>query len=157
MSKETTNIWSAFPLCGKTYCTNVLNLDATDSDSSKYSWRTVDGVKERNPEFPANYLQHIKEVMNKYEYVFVSCHAEVRKALQEAGIKYNLVFPERSAKEEWLRRYDNREYNGFPKHVLENCWDAWMDDMRSDPGAANKYELSKGEYINDVIKNTQQQ
>lgn len=147
-----TKVWSAFPLCGKTYCTNVLNLDATDSDSSKYHWNYVDEERVANPEFPDNYIKHIKEAMNKYEYVFVSCHKEVRDAMAAAGIAYNLVYPERSAKDAWIDRYLKRDYNGFPLHAMQNNWDAWIDDMEKDDNALNKYVLKSNEYMVDVMR-----
>lgn len=142
-------VWSVFPLCGKTHLSKLIH--AADSDSSNYSWRVVNGVKERNPEFPDNYLSHIRQAINTYDIVFVSTHSEVRNALANAGIPYGLVFPDINCKEEWLRRYDNREYNGFPKHILELNWESWISEMNADTCAKCKCILKPGEYISDVL------
>ena len=52
-------------------------------------------IKVRNPEFPKNYIEHIKENIGKVDYIFVSTHEEVRKALTDAGIEFILVYQPR--------------------------------------------------------------
>ena len=37
-------------------------------------------IKERNPNFPNNYIEHIKENIGKVDYIFVSSHLVVRQA-----------------------------------------------------------------------------
>ena len=105
-----------------------------DSDSSQFSWTTrkptqeeIDEygsqhtntllgedyfkkeysermIKVRNPEFPANYIQHIKNNIGEVDVIFVSSHLEVRKALQDAGIEYVTVYPDPDLIEEWVGR-----------------------------------------------------
>ena len=106
-----TKIISAFPACGKTYAFEKLNengYEILDSDSSKFSWMDVVDkvyemknrgkelqrryIKVRNPEFPSNYIQHIKENIGKADYIFVSSHKEVRDALIQNGIYFTLVY-----------------------------------------------------------------
>ena len=107
MSKKTVVI-SAYPCCGKTYAyehyqNKYLMLD---SDSSRFSWKTEkvalpdmgDGceweeIKVRNPDFPKNYIDHIKENIGKVDIIFVSSHLQVRQALEDAGIRYCTVYP----------------------------------------------------------------
>ena len=59
-----TKIFSVFPACGKTYLyehQDEYGLKILDSDSSQFSWTlTRDGMI-RNPDFPKNYIEHIKE------------------------------------------------------------------------------------------------
>ena len=77
MSKRTVVV-SAFPCCGKTYAfENYQNkYSMLDSDSSKFSWtyeaekdengNILRGIKRvRNPNFPKNYIEHIKENIGK--------------------------------------------------------------------------------------------
>ena len=45
-----------------------------------------DLIKTRNPKFPSNYIQHIKENIGKVDFIFVSTHKQVLKAMEEAGI-----------------------------------------------------------------------
>ena len=84
-----TKIISAFPGVGKTtYHKN--NPDTTlDSDSSSFSWIVDEhGNKTRNPHFPQNYIDHIKQNIGKYKYIFVSSHKEVRDALLDNCILF---------------------------------------------------------------------
>ena len=39
MEKKIGKVWSVFPLCGKTYCTDIVGVDAVDSDSSQFYWK----------------------------------------------------------------------------------------------------------------------
>lgn len=88
-----------------------------------------DEIRVRNPEFPDNYIEYIKEQLefDKYDYIFVSSHESVRKALNEEGIDFIIVFPKRKLKNEWTGRCYLRENNGFPLSVLADNWDKWID------------------------------
>jgi hypothetical protein len=125
-----TKIVSAFPGMGKTtYHKN--NPDTTlDSDSSGFSW-VVDehGNKTRNPSFPKNYINHIKENIGKYKYIFVSSHKEVRNALLDNCLYFYLVYPTNSRKEEFIQRYRDRGNDkNFIKLVKTN-WEEWMSEF----------------------------
>ena len=80
-----TIVVSAFPGTGKTHFAKYTDLDVLDSDSSKYSW-VKEGV--RHPDFPANYIRHIKENLGVVNIILVSTHKVVREALTEAGIDF---------------------------------------------------------------------
>ena len=64
-----TKVISAFPGTGKSYFHQNSNLDILDSDSSKYSWIS-EGV--RNPDFPDNYMAHIKGKIGSADIILVS-------------------------------------------------------------------------------------
>lgn len=111
--EKKTVIISAFPACGKSYMYENFNgkpYIMLDSDSSKFSWIYEDGVKtdKRNPNFIEDYIAHIKENIGKVDVIFVSSHADVRKALRDNGLKYFLVHPCLSMKDEMLRRMNER-------------------------------------------------
>lgn len=143
-------VWSVFPLCGKTYCTNKLGINAIDSDSSQFSWIIKDGEKIRNPDFPRNYIEHIKDAINKHDYVFVSSHQEVRTALENEGIPFVLVYPHRSLLFNWIDRYQKRDFNGFPLKVLINNWDKWHDELDKQK-CYKRIILNENEYLSDVL------
>lgn len=120
-----TRIISAFPGSGKTtYCIKYPGK-ALDSDSSLFSW--IDDAKTiRNPAFPNNYIQYIKDNIGKYDFIFVSTHAEVRKALLDNCLFFYLIYPLDSRKEEFLQRYqDNGSPESFIK-LLSSHWDMWI-------------------------------
>ena len=152
-----TKVIAAFPACGKSYCFDR-NEDyiILDSDSSKFSWTySEDSVaKYRNPDFPKNYIEHIKENIGKVDYIFVSTHEEVRNALAEAGIDFILVFPEQRLKAEWVGRCFLRgSGEQFCKLIADN-WDYWISQMW-DEAICNKrkhYVLKSDEYISNILE-----
>lgn len=137
-----TKIYSVFPACGKTWLyehQEDYGLKILDSDSSKFSWiytnkdeygDDIRGFRRiRNSDFPNNYIKHIKENIGKYDYIFVSSHASVRKALDKEGIDFTIVYPEQSCKAEWVGRCFIRDKNGEsgcnPEAMYEN-WEQWI-------------------------------
>lgn len=153
MEKKTIVI-SAFPACGKTYAVkNLKDLKILDSDSSNFSWIYPDGLssKIRNPEFPKNYIEHIKENIGKYDYIFVSSHIDVRHEMEKAGIEFVLVFPRKDLLDEWVGRCYRRENNGFPIEVLIDNWEKWIDSMESGCDKHDYYVLKHNEYLSNIL------
>lgn len=114
-------------------------------------------IKVRNPEFPANYVKHIKEQMKsgKYDFIFVSSHESVREALKNENIKYTIVCPNINMKEEWIGRCYLRELEGknlFPIKVLIDNWDTWMKQLIDEiTHYENGIFLKPGEHLSDII------
>lgn len=149
-----TKIISAFPACGKSYFVNeITGFNAVDSDSSEFSWiKDSEGnnTKERNLNFPNNYMEHIKENIGKVDVIFVSSHEVVRKALYDNSIEYYLVYPSMSLKEEYMNRYIKRGNDyGFIK-VVEANWCNWIHDIEYET-FPKKLKLHSGEYIKDIL------
>jgi len=122
-----------------------------DSDSSEFSWvKDSEGnnTKERNPDFPSNYIKHIKNNIGKVDVIFVSSHEVVRKALAENSINTIIVYPNRSLKEEWIRRFKARGNNeGFISFISRN-WDNFIDDIQTEDNGFLKERLNdKDNYI----------
>lgn len=155
-----TKVISAFPACGKSHMfKNNRNRDMIilDSDSSEFSWlKDIDGnnTDTRNPDFPNNYIEHIKSNIGIADIIFVSSHDVVRHALRSNGIEYTLVYPDRSLKKEWVDRFIGRGNNvGFIKFISDN-WDKFIDEIENDE-YPHKVRLPDGEtYIKDVITDT---
>ena len=160
-------IISAFPACGKTYYYNHAdeNIVVLDSDSSKFSWKEIvdekykmhnwgktnykeKKIRVRNPDFPNNYIQHIKENLYSADYILVSSHAAVRQALRDNGLPYIVVYPSRSLKEEWVGRCCIRGNDmAFCQTISEN-WDGWIDEMEAE---GRGYVLQHGQHLSDVL------
>lgn len=170
---KNTKIIAAFPACGKTYYFENREEDniVLDSDSSQFSWMYVKDeeyemrnrgkktykeqkIKVRNPEFPKNYIQHIKENIGKVDYIFVSTHEVVREALKEADINYTLVFPEQSLKEEWIGRCFLRGSGEKFCQLIADSWDEWMRQMEEEVvvNKRDSYRLRHREYLSDAMK-----
>ena len=124
-------IISAFPGPGQSYLTKnakqiTMDMPADhgfgrttetfkfhDSDSSKYSWvYDAEGNKtdQRNPDFPGNYIEHIRSLMEEDgNIIFVSSHESVREALAKAGFHFYIVRPDLHLKDLYLENYRERE------------------------------------------------
>lgn len=155
---KTTAIISAFPACGKSYYHNKSaskGFTTLDSDSSLFSWTLDSDGKStgvRNPDFPQNYMEHIKRNVGKVDFIFVSSHEEVREALELEDLSYVSVMPDISLKFEWLGRCWLRgSPEGFLK-LINSQWDNWVspvNNMKWSP--CGKVTLSSGQYLSDHI------
>ena len=149
VTEKQTTVISGFPGIGKSHLfKNDSGLKVSDSDSSNFSWES-EGV--RHPDWPGNYMDHIKSLIGKMDVILVSSHDVVRDAMQEAGIEYCLVFPDKSIKDEYIDRYVQRGNNEKFVELLGQNWEGWIDGLENDK-APNKHRLKEGDYLSDVIK-----
>lgn len=106
-----------------------------DSDSSFFSWlydENGNKTNERNPEFPQNYINHIKAHMDEEDIIFVSSHKVVRDALKEEGIPYYLVYPRKDMKEEWMWRFKKRGNDENFIKFQDEHWNEFIEDMENE-------------------------
>ena len=152
-----TKIYSVFPACGKTWLyehQEDYDLKILDSDSSQFSWIRVNGVKERNPAFPDNYIKHIKENMGKVDIIFVSSHESVRKALEDEGIDFTIVYPESRCQAEWIGRCFIREMNaesGCSAELMYKNWEEWNMDCFMAGIDHEEIVLRPNEYLSEYF------
>ena len=156
-----TYVISAFPACGKSHCfKNLQNIfTILDSDSSEFSWiKDSEGnnTKERNPEFPNNYIKHISDNIGKVDVVFVSSHDVVRKALYENNIETTIIYPEKYMKEVFLQRYRERGNNEGFISFISNNWDNFIEDIEFEDYGFDKISLNLDQpYITvELLKRT---
>jgi hypothetical protein len=143
-----TVVISGFPGVGKSHAFRKnTDLIVLDSDSSLFSW-TSPGV--RHPEFPQNYISHIKSNIGNAHIILVSSHKVVRDALRKNKIEYVLVYPDKSLKLEYIDRYVNRgSPEGFLKMIDLN-WSDFIEELEAEE-YPTKIKLQKGEYLGDVL------
>lgn len=159
-----TRIYSIFPACGKTWLfehQEDYGLKILDSDSSEFSWiRLYDPLgrpttKLRNPDFPNNYIEHIKENIGKYDCIFVSSHATVREALDKEGIDFTIVYPMPMCKAEWIGRCFIREKNGEDgcgAEAMYNNFDVWQSDCFMAGSKHEEIVLGPTEYLSEYFE-----
>jgi gluconate kinase len=149
-------IISGFPGIGKTYyATNFEN--AKDLDSTPFS-KLDNG--ERNPEFPNNYINKLKEIKDDYDIIFVSSHKETRDALANANLDYIVIYPDlklKGNKEAFMKRYRTRKHHtdreSFLK-LMEKNFEKFAEDLMMDKNAQRiiNIDITK-ENLSDIIKN----
>lgn len=149
-----TLIISGFPGVGKSYFkNNNSKLTILDSDSSNFSWlKDKDGnnTKERNSEFPNNYIQHIKDNMGKVDIIFVSSHDIVRQALKDNNMFYYLVYPCRCIKDEYLQRYKDRGNNNSFIEFIDKNWEDFIKDIEKET-FPKLILLRRGQHMRDAV------
>ncbi len=142
-----TKIISAFPGTGKSYFHQNTGLQTLDSDSSTYSWVSK-GV--RNPDFPNNYISHIRDNIGSADVILVSSHKEVRDALVNGDIHYTLAYPDRSLKDEYVERFRQRGSPDTFVELVSTNWDNWISELEAQK-SCDHIRLSKGQYLSDVL------
>jgi len=138
---------------GKTHFSST-TAGVNDSDSSNFGWaKTAPGeAKRRDPEWPNNYIAHIKRLLGRAEvtYIMVSSHQEVRDALVAEGIHFALVYPSADIKAEYIQRYkDWGNSPGFVK-LLDINYEDWVAGLEAQPGCEHR-PLKTGQYLSDVL------
>ncbi|GFN32481.1 hypothetical protein [Paenibacillus xylaniclasticus] len=145
---KNTKVISGFPAVGKSYFFNQdLGFEVLDSDSSQFSWLS-EGA--RHPDFPNNYMEHIKNNIGKVDIILVSSHDVVRAALKENEIAYTLVYPDKSLKDEYIERFKNRGNNEGFINFISSKWDEFIEDIENET-YPNKVKLKSNQYLKDLI------
>lgn len=134
------HIVSGFPGIGKSTFAEKYGNKVSDSDSSKFD----------KAEFPTNYMRHIVEQAKTKDWVMVSSHDVVRKALVELKLPFTLVYPYKELKNEYLQRYADR---GSPKafiDMMDAKWDQFVTECYSQTGCTH-IVLTSGQFLADVL------
>ena len=149
---EKTRIISAFPGMGKTYYHSLHKDTTLDSDSSDYSWIMKNGEKIRNPDFPNNYINHIKENIGKYDFIFVSSHKEVREALKNNCLFFYLIYPSPFRKQEFIQRYTLRDSPESFIDLVKANWEDWIIECDSEEFGCELIRSSSDMYLSNEIR-----
>lgn len=143
-----TKVISGFPGVGKsTLFEKNEGALISDSDSSLFSW-VEPGV--RHPDFPNNYIDHIKNNIGKMDFIFVSSHDVVREALNKEGIEYTLVYPSKDIKAEYIQRYIDRGNNEKFVELLQSNYELFIDGIEKETHP-KLVSLKAGQYLSDVL------
>lgn len=148
--KRKTKVIAGFPGIGKTYfMKHNSDKSISDSDSTNFSWADEEKT-ERNPEFPSNYIQHIKDNLGKVDIILVSTHDEVRKALEDNKIEYTLVYPDKELKDEYIKRYSERGSDYKFMDFINTRWDDMINGLEKET-YPKKVSLKSGQFLSDKL------
>jgi len=129
MNKQKGLVIAGFPGVGKTFAHQNMPLKTVDSDSSRFS-KTENGSK--HPFFPKNYIEHIKDMIEVADIVFVSTHKIVREALIADGISFCVVYPEIASRGVYMKRYAQRGSGQDFIDLVNNNWSNWIGEIEND-------------------------
>ncbi len=148
-----TRVIAAFPATGKSYMAATVP-DIADSDSSSFSWKyTHPDVRQRHPDWPGNYICHLRELLQSdVRLVLVSTHAEVREGLVRHGIPFTLVYPRAELRGEYRARMERRgSPPGLIAKVVDELWDTALAECAQQEGC-HHVVLNPGEYLTDALE-----
>lgn len=147
-----TKIVSAFPGTGKSYfsITSDSQISTIDLDSGPYTLGYGKDGKPRNPDFPVNYMNAIKENLGKSDVLFVGCQPEVVRILRDINAPFVLVYPERTLKKEYIERFTKRKNTKSFVDLLSKNWDVFFDFLESQT-ECEFIVLKSGQHISDIV------
>jgi hypothetical protein len=127
---------SAFPGVGKIYLKKSSNLKIVDINSVEYKYisKIANSFRFREPnvEYPSNLINKVRELIaskDAPDVIFVPSHAEVRAALNNAGIEYFIVYPNLRDKNEFIARYRERGNSEKFCMNMEHNWERFIDGI----------------------------
>ncbi|QDJ96388.1 hypothetical protein Xoosp13_202 [Xanthomonas phage Xoo-sp13] len=141
----------AFGIKGKVICgfpgigKSALFKELKDSD-----YKVLDSDSSTFPksDFPNNYIKHIKDKQEDGYTILASSHDVVRDALLKEEMMFTLVYPDKSLKKEYLKRYADRGSQESFIKLLDSNWDKWITQCDElDSKYVKKVKLGAGEFI----------
>ena len=144
-------IISAFPAMGKTYFTehnSKYTKQILDSDSSLFSWsyNHKGNGRNRNPEFPYNYLNYIAYMYKSLQHspvmdieglpqvsgiIFTSTHSSVIEGLNQYNLPFTAVIP--NSKSILMERLKAR--NDPMTEMIDRNYDKFTNDVKVNAGS----------------------
>lgn len=145
----------AFPATGKTFLCSK-NSNYIELSSEQYRWLDVEHSENNkgiynvpNLAWPNNYLEAIKQAKRKYDFVFITHSGSI--LCKKNGIHYDLIYPSKDCKMEYLNRMKNRGNNSTFIENMEENYDAYISELDGDDYPDEKIVLKQGEYLEDGI------
>lgn len=133
-------IVGGFPGCGRRYLKDncrdgiiVENVKVSDFESD---------------EFPDNYVDHVLSIVDKTDIVLISSHPAICEELNTRGVDFNLFYPERSRRNEFVENFVLAHKPAKQIQEIDNKWTEWIDLIEERTlEHCFKHSLSKGQFI----------
>ena len=127
---------SAFPGLGKTYLYQQYKdrLKILDLSTGRFE----------GDDFPGNYIAEIEKRLNDYDLILLSSDRNVRYALNDAGLDFDLFYPSKERKNELVEIYvTNRKSRDFIMNLDHNFYDLIDEIEDEDLEHCFKHKLDK--------------
>jgi len=137
---------------------NVYDLESTryEWDCAEYKDIAVERLKGKerikNPLWPQNYIDEIKDKMQEYDILFVKAHPDILEVYDKENIQYVICYPCKQALGEYKRRYVERGNSAEYMERTINSYDWKVKRWSENP--SNKIILGENEVLEVyLIKN----
>ena len=154
-------IYSVFPGLGKSYTARVTMAGkAIDAESSKFQWLDYEShneeknkgkLKNKNPEWPKNYIDFIKSQYNENMIVFISAQPEILNALGEQNIPFKTITPDASTKDQIVARYESRGNNKDFINMMSSNFEKFITSMDTNAYASDHLKLKENHRLADLL------
>jgi hypothetical protein len=155
-------IIAAFAGTGKTFLAETQPEQFTDFVCMPYKYELSEICAESeggkaNPanvlryEWPYNYIDALVSETQSGKHLLIPSDVIVLMMLRIKNIPYVVCYPERSAREEYRRRFVERGNTADFTDVFIGRWDRFMDDLENDDYGRHVV-LKPGEYLCDVFE-----
>lgn len=133
-------IVSGFPGCGRRYLKDNCR-DGITVENVKVSDYNSDG-------FPDNYVDYVLSIVDKTDIVLISSHPAICEELNSRGVDFNLFYPERSRRNEFVENFVMAHKPAKQIQEIDNKWTEWIDLIEERTlEHCFKHSLSKGQFI----------
>lgn len=131
-------------LRSSTYRCDYSNIKEEDYEKMKC-------VKTRvpNPNWPKNYVDAIKDAMEKYDLVLVPSNLDIRNLLLENNIPFLFILPSMDSKDMLFQRYQDRGNSQDLIQDVMGYFDTWSRNQE-DYSYPIKI-LEKNQYLEDLL------
>lgn len=154
-------IYSVFPGLGKSYTARVTMVGkAIDAESSKFQWLDYEShneeknkgeLKNKNPEWPKNYIDFIKSQYNENMIVFISAQPEILNALGEQNIPFKTITPDASTKDQIMARYESRGNSKEFINMMSSNFEKFITSMDTNAYASDHLKLKENHRLADLL------
>ena len=127
---------SAFPGLGKTYLYQQYKdrLKILDLNTGRFE----------GDDFPGNYIAEVEKRLNDYDLILLSSDRNVRYALNDAGLDFDLFYPSKERKNELIEIYvTNRKSRDFIMNLDHNFYNLIDEIEDEDLEHCFKHKLDK--------------
>jgi hypothetical protein len=101
-------------------------------------------------DWPFNYVSAIKQAMNNDKILLIPSDYLVLMSLQAEKIPYVLCYPQKDAKEAYLKRFMDRGNTEAFINIFIGGWDRFMESLEKDSHGRH-IVLKPHQYLSDVI------
>ncbi len=108
-------------------------------------------LKNKNPEWPENYIEFIKKQNTKDQIVLISAQPEILNMLGQQGIPFKTITPDVSTKNQIMERYEIRGNNKEFINMMSSNFEKFITSMDTNAYASDHLKLKENHRLADLL------
>ena len=144
-------IISSFIGCGREYLKNTYGDKIKIFDAiEEVPLTDIDG--KTNGDLIEGYVNKVMDIIDDNDIVFIATSKEVREAFTEKNIDYDLFYPSKERRGEFIENQVRKRTNSKIIQSLDRNFDKWIDEIDNDESEnCYKHKLAnRGEFIGNT-------